>query len=228
MKGLRKTYPDATCALDHRSPLELLVATILSAQCTDARVNKVTPTLFQRYPNAGAYAQAEREELEEYIRSTGFYRNKAKSIQGAATKLEEDFSGLVPQSMEELLRLPGVARKTANVVLGTAFGIAEGIVVDTHVFRLSHRLGLAKAKSPEQVERQLMGLLPREDWIDFGHMLIHHGRAICDARKPLCNECSLEPHCPRIGVLAVAKKKKLESKSKLPLRERIALSARKK
>ena len=220
MEGLRRGYADADCALHHRNPFELLVATILSAQCTDARVNKVTPGLFARHPGASELARADRSELEELIRSTGFYRNKAKSIQGAATRIAEEFSGEVPQSMDELLSLPGVARKTANVVLGTAFGIADGIVVDTHVFRLSHRMGLAQARSPEQVERQLMSLVPREQWVAFGHRMIHHGRDVCSARAPDCDACTLEPHCPRLGV--VAAKPRRPEKRKPPLGERIA------
>lgn len=203
------------------------MATILSAQCTDARVNKVTPALFARYPTAADFAASDREELEELVRTTGFYRNKAKSIHGAATKLTKDFGGTVPQTMEEMLTLPGVARKTANVVLGTAFGIASGFVVDTHVFRLSHRLGLVKAKTPVEVEKQLVAIIPQSDWIDFGHILIHHGRAVCSARSPQCDDCVVAAHCPKIGVEA----KKLEAakpKSGKPLSERIAASKNKK
>jgi endonuclease-3 len=229
VKELRKAYPGATCALVHENPLQLLVATILSAQCTDARVNKVTPPLFERYPAAGDLAGAERTELEELIRTTGFFRNKAKSIQGAATKIATEFNGKVPSSMEELLTLPGVARKTANVVLGTAFGIADGFVVDTHVFRLSHRLGLATAKTPEQTERELMELVPRKDWIDFGHILIHHGRAVCTARAPKCSECVVDRLCPKIGLPAskAGSKKRPPRAKRPPLKDRIA-AARKK
>lgn len=225
-KRLRKAYPGATCALHHENPLQLLVATILSAQCTDARVNMVTPKLFTRFPKAKDLAEADRSELEELIRSTGFFRNKAKAIQGAADRMEKEFSGQVPRSMDELLSLPGVARKTANVVLGTAYGIAEGFVVDTHVYRLSHRMGLAKGTSPEQVERELMELFPRKDWVDLGHILIHHGRAICVARNPKCPECVVDAHCPKIGVVAKTESK-APPKPRRPLKERI-LSARSK
>lgn len=221
VKRLSKAYPNAVCALNHESPLQLLIATILSAQCTDARVNMVTPRLFARYPRVSDLASAERSEIEEIIRSTGFFRNKAKSIQGAAAKIASDFRGEVPQTMEELLSLPGVARKTANVVLGTAFGIADGFVVDTHVFRLSHRLGFANGKIPEQVEQELMKLIPREDWIDLAHILIHHGRRVCAARSPDCESCVVAFLCPKIGV--VAKRAKAPPlKPKAPLKERIA------
>jgi endonuclease-3 len=226
VKQLRKAYPDAACALEHQSPLQLLVATILSAQCTDARVNQVTPGLFARYPAVSDLATASRNDLEEIIRSTGFFRNKAKSIQGAAAKIDSDFRGEVPRTMEELLSLPGVARKTANVVLGTAFGIAVGFVVDTHVFRLSHRLGFASGKNPEQVEQELMKLVPREDWIDLAHILIHHGRRVCAARKPDCASCVVSSLCPKIGVEARAKPEAAPAKPKAPLRERIAKTAR--
>lgn len=227
VQRLRKTYPDARCALHHRTPLELLVATILSAQCTDERVNKVTPALFDRFPEAADYARADRAELEEMVRTTGFFRNKSKAIQGACRKIVEDFGGRVPNTMEELLSLPGVARKTANVVLGTAFGKATGVVVDTHVFRLSHRLGLSAGKNPEKVERDLMELLPQKDWIDAGHLLIFHGRSICVARGPRCDVCSVESLCPKIGVTP-AKPKSRTSSSGAPLVERIrAARARK-
>jgi endonuclease-3 len=223
---LRKAYPGSTTALDHTSALELLVATILSAQCTDARVNKVTPALFARYPRAADYAGADRGELEEMVRSTGFYRNKTKSIQGACRKLVENFSGEVPDTMEELLTLPGVARKTANVLLGNFFGKAEGIVVDTHVFRLAHRLDLSRSKTAEQVERDLMLVFPKKDWIDIGNMLIFHGRAVCSAKQPKCTECTLESHCPRIDV-PPAKKKRERAKPGRPLGERIRAAKRK-
>jgi endonuclease-3 len=196
IERLRAAYPEARCALTHEHPLQLLVATILSAQCTDARVNQVTPALFARYPDARALAAASQEEIEEVVRSTGFYRNKAKSIRGAAQRILDEFGGSVPRTMEELLTLPGVARKTANVVLGTAFGVASGVVVDTHVERIAHRLSLSKEKTPEKVEQDLMKALPREDWIDFSHILIHHGRRICDARAPKCGECPVQDLCP--------------------------------
>jgi len=227
VQRLRKAYPGATCALTHENPLQLLVATILSAQCTDARVNKVTPALFARYPKASDFAASDRAELEELVRTTGFYRNKAKSIHGATSKITSEFAGQVPQTMEEILTLPGVARKTGNVVLGTAFGIASGFVVDTHVFRLSHRMGLAKAKTPVEVETQLMALIPEKDWIDFAHILIHHGRAVCAARTPRCEDCVVASHCPKIGVDAKPAKNTLLKTAK-PLSERIAASKKKK
>ncbi len=195
LKGLDEAYPDVECALDHRSPWELLVATILSAQCTDARVNKVTPELFRRFPTAAAMAKATLPELEALVRTTGFFRNKAKSIQGAAKKITEEFGGKVPQTLAELTTVPGAARKTANVVLGVCFGKAEGVVVDTHVFRIARRLGLAKGDTPQKVEQELMKVLPQERWISFSHQLIHHGRQVCDARKPKCDKCNLEPLC---------------------------------
>jgi len=221
VKRLRKAYPDAVCALNHESPLQLLVATILSAQCTDARVNMVTPNLFARYPSVSDLAAASRSDLEEIVRSTGFFRNKAKSIQGAASKIVSDFGGTVPKTMEELLSLPGVARKTANVVLGTAFRIAVGFVVDTHVFRLSHRLGFAKGKNPLEVERELMAVVPRSDWIDLAHILIHHGRRVCAARNADCENCVVTSLCPKIGVTA-KRKPAPPAKPKAPLRERIS------
>lgn len=195
LKGLDEAYPDAECALDHRTPWELLVATILSAQCTDARVNMVTPELFRRFPTPAAMAKASQPEIESLIRSTGFFRNKAKSIVGAAKKITEEFGGKVPQTLAELTTVPGAARKTANVVLGVSFGKAEGIVVDTHVFRIARRLGLAKGDTPQKVEQELMKVLPQEHWIRFAHQLIHHGRQVCDARKPKCDKCNLEPLC---------------------------------
>jgi endonuclease-3 len=193
---LKREYPDARCSLDYSSPLELLVATILSAQCTDERVNRVTPELFRKYPTAADYAAAPAEELERDIHSTGFFRNKAKSIQGACRRLCDEHGGRVPETMEELLKLPGVARKTANVVLGNAYGQASGVVVDTHVSRLSERLGLSAEKAPEKIEQDLMRLVPRKDWVLFSHLLIAHGRKICKARAPLCCECPLEKLCP--------------------------------
>ena len=188
---LREEHPDAECALHHRNALELLVATILSAQCTDERVNKVTPALFATYPDAEAFAAADRAELEEAVRSTGFYRNKAKNIQEACTRIVHHYDGRVPDRMEELLTLPGVARKTANVVLGVWYGIADGVVVDTHVKRLSSLLGLTTQKSPEKIEQDLMALTPQSAWIDLSHLLIFHGRRVCTARKPRCADCVL-------------------------------------
>jgi endonuclease III len=193
---LKAAYPDAACALRHEDPFQLLVATILSAQCTDERVNKVTPALFRRYPDARAMMEAPVEEMEELIRTTGFFHNKTKSLLGASRRLHEEFRGRVPSTMEELLTLPGVARKTANVVLGTGYGIAAGVVVDTHVYRLSRRLGLTRAATPADVERDLMDTVPREEWILFAHLLIHHGRRICVARKPKCAVCPVQDLCP--------------------------------
>jgi endonuclease-3 len=195
LKGLDEAYPDAKCALTHRSPWELLVATILSAQCTDVRVNMVTPELFRRFPTPQAMAKATLDQIEEIIRSTGFFHNKAKSIQGAARKLITDFGGEVPQTLAELTTLPGAARKTANVVLGVCFGKAEGVVVDTHVFRIARRLGLAKGDTPQKIEQELMRILPQNRWIGFSHQIIDHGRKVCDARKPKCDSCNLEPLC---------------------------------
>jgi endonuclease-3 len=195
LKGLEEAYPSAECALTHRSPWELLVATILSAQCTDVRVNMVTPELFRRFPTPAAMAGASLPELEDLIRTTGFFHNKAKSIQGAARKVVEEFGGQVPQTLAELITIPGAARKTANVVLGVCFGKAEGVVVDTHVFRIAHRLGLAKGDTAEKVEQELMRVIPQNRWIAFSHQLIHHGRQVCDARKPKCERCNLEQLC---------------------------------
>ncbi len=195
LDALRKTYPGVVCALHHRSAWELTVATILSAQCTDARVNLVTPALFKAFPTPKAMAAASLPELEEMIRTTGFFRNKAKSIQGAARVVTEEFGGKVPETMEEILRLPGVARKTGNVVLGSWFEIAVGVVVDTHVLRLSRRLELTRETAPEKVEQDLMRILPKDRWIAFSHELIHHGRQICVARKPKCADCTLERLC---------------------------------
>jgi endonuclease-3 len=195
LKGLDEAYPDVKCALNHCSPWELLVATILSAQCTDVRVNMVTPELFRRFPTPAAMAKASLPELEELIRTTGFFHNKAKSIQGAGRKIVEEFGGEVPQTLDELITVPGAARKTANVVLGVCFGKAEGVVVDTHVFRIARRLGLAKGDTPQKVEQELMKVIPRDRWIDFSHQIIHHGRLVCEARKPKCDRCNLEPLC---------------------------------
>lgn len=193
---LKGEYPDARCSLNHTSPLELLVATILSAQCTDERVNLVTASLFRKYAGAQAYASVAQSELEADIRSTGFFRNKAKAIQGACRMIIERYEGRVPRSLEELLELPGVARKTANVVLGNAYGISSGVVVDTHVARLTRRLELSAHEQPEKIERDLLELVPPKDWIIFSHLLIAHGRRVCKARTPLCAECVIEPLCP--------------------------------
>ncbi len=193
--ALDQLFPRAECALRHENPFQLLVATILSAQCTDVRVNQVTPELFRNHPTPQDFAALRQPVLEREIRSTGFFRNKSRNIIGAAKRLVEDFGGQVPQTMEELLTLPGVARKTANVVLGTAFGIASGVVVDTHVFRIAHRLKLSKEKTPEKVEQDLMKRVPQDRWIAFGHQVIWFGRKICQARKPLCADCPLESVC---------------------------------
>ena len=195
LKALDEAYPNVKCALTHRSAWELLVATILSAQCTDVRVNIVTPDLFRRYPDPPAMAQATLPDLEALIRTTGFFHNKAKSIQGAARKVVAEFAGQVPQTLAELITIPGAARKTANVVLGVCFAKAEGVVVDTHVFRIVRRLGLAKGDTPEKVEQELMRVIPQSRWIDFSHQIIHHGRQVCEARKPKCDRCNLEQLC---------------------------------
>jgi len=192
---LDEAYPAATCALEHENPFQLLIATILSAQCTDVRVNQVTRTLFQKYKKPEDFAYANPRELEAEIRPTGFFRSKTKSIQGASKKIVEEFGGEVPRTMEQLLTLPGVARKTANVVLGTAFGISAGIVVDTHVQRLAGRLDLTRNTDPRKIEQDLMQIIPREKWIIFAHQLIWHGRRVCQARKPRCMECNLERIC---------------------------------
>jgi len=196
LQGLRVAHPDAACALTHENPFQLLVATILSAQCTDARVNQVTPALFAKYPDPLAMSRAPQSDLEEIVRTTGFFRNKAKAIRGASQRIVEAYGGDVPRSMEELLSLSGVARKTANVVLGVGHGIAEGVVVDTHVARLSRRLGLTKKGHPVEIERDLMARLPREAWIEFAHLLIFHGRRVCVARKPRCEACTVFDLCP--------------------------------
>jgi endonuclease-3 len=193
---LRAEYPDARCSLDHAHPLELLVATILSAQCTDARVNQVTKELFRKYRTADDYATTDPAVLEQEIRSTGFYRNKAKSILGMAAALVERHGGRVPDTMDELTRLPGVGRKTANVVLGNAFGKNEGVVVDTHVQRISGLLALTRQTDPVKIEQDLMAVVPRDDWTLFPHLLIHHGRAVCIARRPRCDACALRDLCP--------------------------------
>ncbi len=199
VRALARVHPDASCALVYGDPLQLLVATILSAQCTDARVNLVTPALFARYPDAAAFAAADRAELERTIQSTGFFRNKARSIQLCCRAIVEDHGGQVPSTMEELTHLPGVGRKTANVVLGNAFAV-PGIPVDTHVGRLSRRMGLTTHEDPVKVERDLMGLLPKKEWTMFGHRMILHGRRVCHARAPRCGDCALAPLCPKVGV----------------------------
>ena len=195
LKALDEAYPDAVCALNHRSPWELLVATILSAQCTDVRVNMVTPELFKRFPTPQAMAKAELPELIEIIRTTGFFNNKAKSIKGAAQAIVDRFGGKVPETLVELITVPGAARKTANVVLGVSYGKAEGVVVDTHVFRIAHRLDLTKGDTAEKVEQDLMRILPKDHWIRFSHQVIHHGRQVCIARNPKCDKCNLETLC---------------------------------
>jgi endonuclease III len=196
---LKRLYPEATCSLDYETPVQLLVATILSAQCTDQRVNLVTPALFAQLPDAEAIALAPLESIENLVRSTGFFRNKARNIQSACQKIMAEFSGSVPQTMEQLLTLPGVARKTANVVLAHAYGVNAGVTVDTHVKRLSYRLGLTSHTDPVKVERDLMLLLPQSDWENWSIRLIFHGRAVCDARKPACDRCELADLCPSAG-----------------------------
>ena len=196
LRRLHQAYPDAHCALHYETPFQLLVATILSAQCTDVRVNMVTPALFARYPDAASLAEAERSDVEQLIHSTGFFRQKARFLQETAALLVRQYDGEAPGEMAALLQCPGVARKTANVVLGEIFGIADGIVVDTHVKRLSRRLGLTDHDTPQRIERDLMALLPQEEWIQFSHLLIYHGRRICDARRPDCANCTLNDLCP--------------------------------
>jgi endonuclease III len=195
LQKLDEAYPDATCELKHANPFQLLISTILSAQCTDVRVNQVTETLYKKYPNPDAFAYANPSELEQEIRPTGFFRNKTKSVMGASKAVVEKFGGEVPQSMAEILTLPGVARKTGNVVLGTAYGIASGVVVDTHVQRLANRLELTKNKEPKKIEHDLMKIIPQNKWIQFSHQLIWHGRRVCIARKPKCSICNLERIC---------------------------------
>lgn len=197
---LKKAYPHAKCSLDHQTPLQLLVATILSAQCTDARVNLVTPALFSRYKNAKEFADASLPELEKYVRSTGFYHNKAKNIRAACRIIVQKHNGQVPRTMEEMLELPGVARKTANIVLGNSYGVIEGVPVDTHAIRISHLLGWTKEKQQEKIERDLMALLPRADWLKISDLFVHHGRAICIARRPKCEICPVRKLCPRVGL----------------------------
>ncbi len=193
---LKRAYPDAKCSLNHSTAFELLIATILSAQCTDERVNIVTADLFRKYRKPEDYLKVSPLELQKDIRTTGFFRNKTKSIQGTAKMLDAQYAGRVPETLEELLELPGVARKTANVVLGNAFGVISGIVVDTHVTRLSRRLDLTKERQAEKIEKDLIRIVPRKDWVMFSHLLIYHGRRVCKARSPLCAECIVEQHCP--------------------------------
>lgn len=199
-KALAKTYPDAVCALNHHGPFQLLVATILSAQCTDERVNKVTPRLFERFPTPQALAGSKQEDVEKIIHSLGFFRAKSTNIRQMAQLLVERHAGVVPQHLESLVALPGIGRKTANVVLGTIYGIASGVVVDTHVKRITNLLGLTTRKSPEQIERDLMAILPAAEWVNFSHRLIHHGRKICIARRPQCLQCLLLKYCDRTGL----------------------------
>lgn len=201
IKAVKAAYPKAGCSLKHRSVWQLMVATILSAQCTDERVNLTTPNLFKAYPTPKALGDAKQEDVEKLIRSCGFYKNKAKNIIAASKTIAENYKGRVPKTMEELTTLPGVARKTANVVLGTGYGINDGIVVDTHVTRLSNRLDLSKNTEPEKIEKDLIKIVPREEWTNFSHQLIAHGRTICQARNPKCAECPLSSLCPRKGVL---------------------------
>lgn len=204
IRRLKADYPDAACALVHETPFQLLVATILSAQCTDARVNIVTKDLFSRYPGPRDLADLPLVKLEKLIQSTGFFRNKAKAIKGCAQAIVEQHGGEVPKDLETLVGLPGVGRKTANVVLGTAFGLPTGVVVDTHVGRLSRRLGLTTATDAVKVEQELMAVVPRKEWINFSHRLIHHGRQICQARRPKCPDCSMFKFCPKVGVTTIA------------------------
>ena len=199
VRRLQDVYPDARCSLTYENPLQLLIATILSAQCTDVRVNMVTPVLFERFPTAADFAGAPLAELEDLIRSTGFFRNKARNIQGCCRALLDRHGGRVPRSLDELVALDGVGRKTANVVLGNAFGIAEGVVVDTHVRRISNRLGLTRRQDPVKIEQDLIGLVPKGDWVDLPHLFIHHGRAICSARAPDCDACGVGALCPSQG-----------------------------
>ena len=200
IKLFRKAYPESRTALEFETPLQILVSTILSAQCTDERVNKITPALFKKYPNAAAFAKADKAELEMEIRPAGFFRNKAKSIMGATKKIVEEFGGEVPDSMEKLVTLPGVARKTANIVLSSVFKKAEGIAVDVHVKRLSGRMGLSKQTVPEKIEQDLLKIVPEDAWLDFNYLLVNHGRAVCQARKPRCADCVLTRLCPKKGL----------------------------
>jgi endonuclease-3 len=201
LRNIKKEFPEATTALVHAEPFQLLIATILSAQCTDERVNKVTPGLFLQYASPSDFANADIHELETAIKSTGFFRMKARNIAGCSRALVDSFGGNVPRTMEELVTLPGVGRKTANVVLGQSFGIASGVVVDTHIHRLSQRMGFSKEKTPEKIEADLMKVFDRKDWIDVGSILILHGRKTCNARKPNCGECTVSELCPKVGIL---------------------------
>ncbi len=215
VRALKKDYPDATCALHFESPLQLLVATILSAQCTDQRVNLVTEKLFRKYKTAADFAGVRQATLERAIQSTGFYRNKAANIRACCQALSRQYDGQVPQSLEALVALPGIGRKTANVVLGTAFAISSGVVVDTHVGRIAGRLGLTDQRDPVKIEEDLCRQLPRREWIDFSHRMIHHGRQVCRARSPQCDHCSMNHFCPRIGVeMKPAHKKSLPRRRK--------------
>ncbi len=200
VRGLKRDYADAECALVHDTPFQLLIATVLSAQCTDERVNIVTKELFAKYPTAQDLAAVPLKQIEKLVQSTGFFRNKAKNIKALSERLTKEFDGQVPQDLDILVNMPGVGRKTANVVLGTAFGIPTGVVVDTHVGRISKRLGLTDSTDAVKIERDLIELLPRKEWIDYSHRMIHHGRRVCKARKPLCDECGFKKICPRIGV----------------------------
>ena len=213
LERLKELYPEAPCSLDYENPLQLLIATMLSAQCTDARVNIVTPALFERFPTVTDYAEAQASEIESYVKSTGFYRNKAKNIRAACEKIVTDFGGEVPQSMETLTTLPGVARKTANVVLAHAFGINAGVTVDTHVKRITNRLGLTKHDTPDKIEQDLMKLLPQSDWENWSIRLVYHGRAVCDARNPACERCQLQEWCLSGPKLIKAKGAKTQLKS---------------
>lgn len=204
VRALAIAYSDAVCALAHEDPFQLLAATILSAQCTDERVNLVTPALFRRYPTPEKLARSSQADVERIIKSTGFFRAKARNLRGMAARLVDDFDGVMPRTIEELIKLPGVGRKTANVLLGTAYGIATGVVVDTHVKRITHLLGLTTHRLPEKIEQDLMSLLPQKEWVNFAHRLIHHGRRICIARRPKCPECPLLKLCPRVGLPALS------------------------
>jgi len=219
IRQLKKLYPEAECALHYKTPYHLLVATILSAQCTDKRVNMVTPALFKKYPSAKEMAKARPENVEKLIMSTGFYRNKTKSLLGSAKAITEKHQGKIPTTMQELHALPGVGRKTANVVLGNAFGKPDGIVVDTHVARLSYRLGLTQHKDPKKIEVDLNKLFPKKYWIEIPHWLIHHGRVICKARKPTCEKCGLLDICPRKGLPKLTAAQKLKAKKTLNYRD---------
>lgn len=199
LRVLKKTYPNVECALHHKNPFELAVATILSAQCTDKRVNQVTPPLFKKYPTPRHFAKAPIEDIEKVIRSAGFYKNKAKSIKGLCQKLVAEHKGQIPKTMEELVKLPGIGRKTANVILGVAYGV-PGVVVDTHVIRLTNRMGLTRQKDPVKIEFEMMDLISKKDWTDFGLLFIQHGRAICEARRPKCEVCPIHAICPKVGV----------------------------